>query len=76
MTMPSAGSRPVMTSQNGCFVATPTPSGVGHFISGASVFGATGGGVAGLRGGLCVCAPADAATHASINTAMKRILQV
>ena len=58
MMMPPAGSRPVLTSQKLSFVFTPTPSGDGHVMSGASFFSGTGGGGAGLRGGLRVWANA------------------
>jgi hypothetical protein len=41
--IPAAGSRPAITSQNDCFVVTPTPSDDGQVISGATVTGGAGG---------------------------------
>src|SRR5437867_124694 len=68
---PAAGSRPVLISQNAAFVFTPTPSGVGHVISGASFFSGTGGGAAGLRCGLRVCANTGAAIAAAMTIAAR-----
>jgi hypothetical protein len=57
ITTPFAGSRPIITSQNDSFVFTPTPSGAGQVISGATCFGAAAGGAGALRtGGFWACA--------------------
>src|SRR5258708_3762604 len=55
--MPAAGSRPINTSQNGCFEVTPEPSGAGHVICGASRIGGPGG--TDRAAGLRVCATAN-----------------
>src|SRR5919198_3475274 len=65
MRMPEAGSRSVSTSQKLIFVATPTPSGVGQIISGASFFNTGGGGAAGFRAGRRVCAESGIARQST-----------
>ena len=70
MTTPPAGSRPARTSQNTSFVLTPTPSGAGQLISGATFFVAAAGGAGGaLRTGFRVCANAGDAIAATITNA-------
>src|SRR6266550_2354496 len=55
--MPSAGSRPVNTSQKVSLVCTPWPSGFGHVIVAGSVcMAGSGGGATGRRAGARVCA--------------------
>src|SRR5829696_8937890 len=65
MSTPAAGSRPAITSQNAAFDLTPTPSGAGQVISGATLVGGAGGG--GRRAdGLRVCADNGTATTRAI----------
>src|SRR4051812_3406290 len=77
MRTPAAGSRSAMTSQNARRVLTPTPSGVGQVVSGATFFGGVAG--AGLRagGGFRVCADTGAATSnaIAIRRRMDRVYQ-
>src|SRR5690349_5601291 len=72
MRMPFSGSRTVITSQNERWVRTPTPSGFGHTISGATFLSAGAAG-AGFRTGFFVCANAGAAAtaHAHARTARR-----
>src|SRR5690348_2002516 len=73
MRMPAAGSRSVITSQKLIFVVTPTPSGVGQIISGASFFSTGGGGAAGFRAGRRVWAVAAIAQKNRKSVATARL---
>lgn len=78
MSMPSAGVRPLRTSQKLSFEVTPTPSGVGQLISGAIVIGGPGGGAAdvgrrtgGFPVGVCAGSVVAAARTAMVRSATR-----
>src|SRR5205807_10098883 len=75
MRMPAAGSRSVITSQKLIFVVTPTPSGVGQVISGASFFSTGGGGAAGFRAGRRVCTESGIARQSMNRTIRIQLLR-
>src|SRR5207237_9673289 len=73
--MPAAGSRSVITSQKLIFVVTPTPSGVGQVIAGASFFSTGGGGAAAFRAGRRVCAESGIARQSTNRTIRIQLLR-
>ncbi len=70
MVMPSAGVRPMGTSQKTRLVPTPLPSGDGQSTSAGAIFFAGGG--AGLRVVVRVCAPAWAGARHAISSRRTR----